>query len=98
MSEWVFRADEAAVLEALANGTHAADLRHYFGEGAYADLARLARTAPSARRRRGPPLIVLPGIMGSKLGSVPGGKSRSKLLWIDPVSYTHLTLPTTPYV
>jgi pimeloyl-ACP methyl ester carboxylesterase len=84
LSEWVFRADEAAVLEALASGSHAAALRSYFGDGAYADLAQLARAAQSARRRSGPPVFVLPGIMGSRLGSTSGRKSSSRLLWIDP--------------
>ena len=28
-------------------------------------------------------------------GRVPGG---TVLRWVDAVSYTHLTLPTTPYV
>ena len=84
MSEWVFRADEAAVLRALANGTHAPDLRHYFGDGAYAELALLARAALSAPKVSGPPVFVLPGIMGSRLGSFVRGKSSPHLLWIEP--------------
>ncbi len=84
MSEWVFRADEGAVLEALASGTHAADLRHYFGESAYTELTRLARSAPSASLSRGPPVFLLPGIMGSRLGFTLAGKSAPRLLWIDP--------------
>ncbi|HMD73430.1 MAG TPA: alpha/beta fold hydrolase [Steroidobacteraceae bacterium] len=84
MSEWVFRAEESAVLKALGNGTHASDLRHYFGESAYAELAQLARSAESAREPSGVPVFVLPGIMGSRLGSVVRGKSSAQLLWIDP--------------
>lgn len=84
MSEWVFRADESAVLKSLGNGTHASDLRHYFGESAYAELAQLARSAESAREPSGAPVFVLPGIMGSRLGSVVRGKSSAQLLWIDP--------------
>jgi pimeloyl-ACP methyl ester carboxylesterase len=98
LSEWVFRADETAVLKALANGTHARDLRHYFGEGAYVELAQLARAAASAREASGPPVFVLPGIMGSRLGSLVRGKSSPQLLWIEPEAIAaggleHLVLP-----
>jgi pimeloyl-ACP methyl ester carboxylesterase len=84
LSEWVYRADESAVFEALAGGTHANGLRHYFGEEAYPELARLARLAEAAKARRGPPVFVLPGIMGSRLGSRVADKILPEILWIDP--------------
>jgi pimeloyl-ACP methyl ester carboxylesterase len=84
LSEWVLRADEAAVLEALASGAHAGELRLYFGAENYAELVRLAGIAASAPRRHGPPIFVLPGIMGSKLGRKPAGKRKLQAVFIDP--------------
>lgn len=71
------------VEEALITGEHRHLLETYFGEEAYEDLRLMATRAQSARTRGGPRVLILPGIMGSKLG-------RSRFLfddtiWIDPL-------------
>ncbi len=98
--------------EALADGRHAASLREYFGAPAYAELSALAVAAkraknlPRARSARAPRVLILPGIMGSKLGgriNGSGGAKRrsrsSQVLWIDPLQIaagklTALALPS----
>jgi len=71
------------VEEALITGEHRDLLETYFGEEIYEDLRLMATRAQSARTRGGPRVLILPGIMGSKLG-------RSRFLfddtiWIDPL-------------
>jgi pimeloyl-ACP methyl ester carboxylesterase len=78
-ADWAFRADDDAVLKALADGNHRSSLSEYFGSRAYAELSLLAVAAKKAPRPAGPRVLVLPGIMGSKLGSASG------VLWIDPL-------------
>src|SRR5262245_17677067 len=72
-------------------------LEEYFGESGYQELVDLSRQATSAAVRGGPRVLVLPGLMGSKLG-----RRRSLLpddvLWIDPFDVvvgglTKLALP-----
>ncbi len=66
-------------------------LREYFGAPAYAELSVLAAQARRHRKTRGPNILILPGIMGSKLGGrlhPAGTKNRnraSSVLWIDPL-------------
>lgn len=73
--DWAFRAGDDAILAALASGRHAASLAGYFGPDGYRDLAALAR-APVHAPRRAAPVLVLPGIMGSRLGDV----------WFEPAA------------
>jgi pimeloyl-ACP methyl ester carboxylesterase len=91
--EWAFRADDDAVLKALADGNHRSSLRDYFGAAAYAELSLLAAAAKKSPKPAGPRVLVLPGIMGSKLGD-----RKSGVLWIDPLKIaagrlTALSLP-----
>lgn len=72
-----------AVERALSTGDHRGELEEYFGEENYQELRDLARQASARSVRGGPRVLVLPGIMGSKLG-------RKRLLlddviWIDPI-------------
>lgn len=96
-ADWAFRADDIAVFDALAGSTHVDSLREYFGAQAYAELTVLAAAAKRAKMRRGPRVLILPGIMGSRLGHADRG-ARSGVLWIDPLEIaagrlTNLTLP-----
>ncbi len=84
-SEWAFRADESAVLGALATGAHAPALREYFGDAAYAELRQLAQNAKTPRSGAARVLIV-PGIMGSRLGRPTLADRSRRVVWIDPVS------------
>jgi pimeloyl-ACP methyl ester carboxylesterase len=104
-ADWAFHASDAAVFEALANGRCAASLREYFGAPAYAELSALAAANKKAGKSRGPYVLILPGIMGSKLGGrMPRAGTRnvsrrSQVLWIDPLQIaagrlTAMTLPS----
>lgn len=71
------------VEQALVTGEHRDLLEMYFGEESFEDLQVLATRAQSARTRGGPRVLILPGIMGSKLG-----RERflfDDVIWIDPV-------------
>jgi pimeloyl-ACP methyl ester carboxylesterase len=71
--DWAFRAEDGAVLDALAASTHVGSLREYFGPAAYSELKELAAAAKGVRTRAAPRVLILPGMMGSRLGG-----------WIDP--------------
>src|ERR1700730_17182012 len=80
IADWAFHADDHAVLDALVSGRHAQSLREYFGAPAYAQLSALAAAAKKAKRPRGPKVLILPGIMGSKIGAASrdaGGGARA---------------------
>jgi pimeloyl-ACP methyl ester carboxylesterase len=97
IADWAFHADDHAVLDALVSGRHAQSLREYFGAPAYAQLSVLAAAAKKAKHPRGPKVLILPGIMGSKIGDVsrdaPGSARTGMMrrgalptvLWIDPL-------------
>jgi len=95
--EWAFRADDGAVFDALAGAKHVACLREYFGASAYAELTVMAAAAKKAEARGGPRVLILPGIMGSRLGRA-NRRARPEMLWIDPLRIgagrlTELMLP-----
>jgi len=97
-ADWAFHAGDDAVLEALVSGRHAQSLREYFGAPAYARLSQLAAAAKRAKKPRGPKILILPGIMGSKIGGAERG-AASEVLWIDPLRIadgrlTGLALPS----
>jgi pimeloyl-ACP methyl ester carboxylesterase len=106
-ADWAFKADEEAIFHALRVGTHEPALREYFGAAGFAELKPLAARCPDAAARpagRGrsnagkPRVLILPGIMGSKLGSPAGSHGRSRVVWIDPSTIgsgvlTELALP-----
>ena len=97
-ADWAFHAGDDAVLEALVSGRHAQSLREYFGAPAYARLSQLAAAAERAKNPRGPKILILPGIMGSKIGGAGRG-AASEVLWIDPLRIadgrlTGLALPS----
>lgn len=76
-ADWAFHADDDAVLDALVSGRHAQSLREYFGAAAYAELSALAAAARRAKRGHGPRILILPGIMGSKIGGpIAAGTAR----------------------
>jgi pimeloyl-ACP methyl ester carboxylesterase len=97
-ADWAFHADDDAVLKALVSGRHAQSLREYFGTPAYAELSLLAAAAKRAKRPRGAKVLILPGIMGSKIGG-PIRSTKSEVLWVDPLQIsagrlTALKLPS----
>lgn len=70
------------IVALLRSGAHAALLGAYFGDVAYRELSHLARLAAIRRDERGPRVLILPGIMGSRLGY--GAEPASQLLWLHP--------------
>lgn len=104
-ADWAFHADDDEVLDALASGRQTASLREYFGAPAYAELSKLAAAGKKIKITRGSRVLILPGIMGSKLGGplhyADGrqGSRVSEVLWIDPLQIaagrlTALALPS----
>ncbi|MDX0655065.1 CHAT domain-containing protein [Sinorhizobium medicae] len=69
--------DHRNVERALITGEHAGVLEDHFGEGAYAELKQLARDAALRSTRGGTRVLILPGIMGSKLGT------KRDVIWLD---------------
>lgn len=78
-----FSMNDAAVEDALISGERRDLLEGYFGEDAYEELRALSSRARATRVRGGPRVLVLPGIMGSKLGE--SGFLFDDVIWIDPV-------------
>jgi len=74
---------EDLVEDALISGEHRDLLEDYFGEDVYEELRALATRSRRAQVRGGPRVLVLPGIMGSKLGTK--GILFDDTIWIDPV-------------
>jgi pimeloyl-ACP methyl ester carboxylesterase len=72
------------VVALLRTGAHAALLSAYFGEVEYRELCQLAKLAAIRRNPRGKWVFVLPGIMGSRLGSTQ--RKTSSLLWLHPTA------------
>src|SRR6185503_1985383 len=68
-----------------------AELEAYFGEQEYAELRELAHQARSRSVRGGPRALILPGIMGSRLGT--RGKLLDDVIWIDPIDIAAGNLP-----
>jgi pimeloyl-ACP methyl ester carboxylesterase len=84
-ADWAFHADDAAVLAALGTRRHAASLAMYFGAAAYAELSALA-ALPLAAGASSPRVLILPGIMGSRLGGSRRPSRPSGIVWVDPQS------------
>ncbi|MGH8186638.1 MAG: lipase family alpha/beta hydrolase, partial [Steroidobacteraceae bacterium] len=78
------------ILALLRSGAHAALMSAYFGEAEYRELCHLAKLAATRRNPRGRRVFVLPGIMGSRIGSTRG-RSYS-LLWLHPAAIANGSL------
>jgi pimeloyl-ACP methyl ester carboxylesterase len=84
------RLHDEAIEQLLASGERRRDLVALLGEDAYRELSDLARRA-QAIRRAGPVVYVLPGLMGSRIGT--RGKLLDDVIWLDliEVAAGHLT-------
>ena len=67
----------------LASGDRKAELVAQFGAAGYRELSALAKQAAAVRRRGGPLVYVLPGLMGSRIGT--RGRLIDDVLWLDVV-------------
>jgi pimeloyl-ACP methyl ester carboxylesterase len=75
---------EDQIIALLRSGAHGALLSAYFGELAYRELSQLAKIAATRSNGRGEVVFMLPGIMGSRLGTVQ--RRSSSLLWLHPAA------------
>jgi hypothetical protein len=57
-------------------------LEDYFGEETHRELSKLAQEASTRSVRGGPRVLIIPGIMGSKIGKK--GRIFDDTIWIDP--------------
>ena len=76
------RLHDEAVEQLLASGERRRELVALLGEQAYRELSLLARRARETRRG-GPVVYVLPGLMGSRIGT--RGKWLDDVIWLDPI-------------
>lgn len=72
------------IIALLRSGAHATLLGAYFGEPLYQELVQLARLAEQRPQRQGPLVFILPGIMGSRLGTV--NRRQHAMLWLHPAA------------
>ncbi|CAN5629589.1 hypothetical protein BH23GEM10_BH23GEM10_00010 [soil metagenome] len=79
-----FQLEDAEVERALQTGAYAGLLEDYFGPEQYAELRQLKRDAAARTTRGGPKVLILPGIMGSKIGRNRAGPFDDAI-WVDPV-------------
>ena len=86
-----FTLRDELVEDSLITGEHRDLLEDYFGEDVYEELRELATRSRRVQVRGGPRVLVLPGIMGSKLGR--RGAIFDDTIWIDPIEVIagHLT-------
>ena len=68
----------------LVTGENAGLLEDYFGPDEYREMRQLALKATS-RRAKGPRVLILPGIMGSKLGKSRPFPLPDDEIWFDPL-------------
>jgi pimeloyl-ACP methyl ester carboxylesterase len=69
----------------LRTGDHSGLLEDYFGPEEYAQLRQLSRDASTRTVRGGPKVLILPGIMGSKIGKPGRFSIFDDVYWFDPV-------------
>lgn len=79
-----FELKASEIERALVTGEHSQLLERYFGAERYAEMQDLARKANTRSVRGGPRVYILPGIMGSTLGS-PRALFLDDVIWIDPI-------------
>jgi len=84
------RLHDEAIEQLLASGERRRELVALFGEAGYRELSALARRAQQVRRA-GPMTYVLPGLMGSRIGT--RGTLLDDVIWLDLVEVAagHLT-------
>jgi pimeloyl-ACP methyl ester carboxylesterase len=78
-----FEMQPEEVESALVTGQHADLLKRYFGDRQYAELVSLARDASARSIRGGHRVLIVPGIMGSTLGS-ERAFFLDDVIWVDP--------------
>lgn len=72
------------VIALLRSGLHNQLLSAFFGEAEYRELTELAKLAAIRRNPHGEPVLILPGIMGSRLAMKRG--RTLDLYWLHPAA------------
>jgi CHAT domain-containing protein/pimeloyl-ACP methyl ester carboxylesterase len=87
----VHRLHDAEIERLLASGERKPELVELLGADGYRELSLLARRAQTVRLRGSPTVYVLPGLMGSRIGT--RGRLLDDVLWLDIVEVAagHLT-------
>ena len=87
----VHRLHDEEIERLLVTGERRNELTALFGEPGYRELSALARRAATRRAPPGPRVYVLPGLMGSRIGS--RGVLLDDVLWVDllEIAAGHLT-------
>jgi pimeloyl-ACP methyl ester carboxylesterase len=80
-----FELRDDVVERALRTGEHQGLLEDYFGPEQYAELRQLSREVTARGVRGGPKVLILPGIMGSKIGLPHPIQLLDDVIWFDPV-------------
>ena len=88
-----FGLQDSVVESALTTGELSPLLEEYFGAPQYAELRQLARDASTRTMRGGPRVLILPGIMGSKIGKDSKIPLFDDVLWVDPIDVAAGRLP-----
>ncbi len=85
------RLHDEEIIRLLASGERRQELIALFGAAGYRELGTLARQVAESRTRGGPPVYVLPGLMGSRIGT--RGRLLDDVIWLDPIEVVagHLT-------
>jgi len=79
----VHRLPDDEIERLLVTGERRQELVAVLGEDAYRELRRLARRAAATRVRSRRPVYVLPGLMGSRIGT--RGRIFDDVLWVDVI-------------
>ena len=79
----IHRLPDAEIERLLVTGERRDELKAMLGDDAYRELSRLARRAAATRPRARRPVYVLPGLMGSRIGT--HGRLLDDVLWVDVV-------------
>ncbi len=80
-----FNLPEDELRARLIAGTDARELRGFLGDTLYRELRTIATRAAKRRRPTGGRVLVLPGIMGSRLGFRGRGTQPDEVIWIGPL-------------
>jgi pimeloyl-ACP methyl ester carboxylesterase len=80
-----FELRNEVIESALRTGEYQGLLEDYFGADNYAELRQLSREAAARGVRGGPKVFILPGIMGSTIGTPRFIGLFHDLYWFDPV-------------
>jgi pimeloyl-ACP methyl ester carboxylesterase len=79
----IHRLPDEAIERLLVTGERRDELVAMLGDEAYRELSRLARRAAATRPRARRPVYVLPGLLGSRIGT--HGRLIDDVLWVDIV-------------